>query len=217
LLQARCLEASIAEALARDGWATAPGFVDREGVDVLAGECLRAWYEGRFRRAGIGRGEQRAVRPDIRGDDVLWLDASKATPAQRAVFERFERLRVEINRATFLGLHAFESHFAVYPEGASYERHLDRFEESVGRVVSCVLYLNRDWTDADGGHLRLYLDDPEGAHRDVRPEGGTLAVFLSRRFEHEVLPARRRRLSWTGWFRVRPLAAAGSPDRPGLV
>ena len=32
------------------------------------------------------------------------------------------------------------------------------------------------------------------------PEGGTLVCFLSDRFHHEVLPARRERLSITGWF-----------------
>jgi SM-20-related protein len=34
----------------------------------------------------------------------------------------------------------------------------------------------------------------------VLPEGGTLVCFLSDRFHHEVLPARRERLSVTGWF-----------------
>jgi SM-20-related protein len=38
---------------------------------------------------------------------------------------------------------------------------------------------------------------------DVLPEGGTLVAFLSERFQHEVLPARRERLALTGWFRRR--------------
>jgi hypothetical protein len=38
---------------------------------------------------------------------------------------------------------------------------------------------------------------------EIWPEGGTLVAFLSDRFEHEVLPARRQRLSLTGWFRQR--------------
>ena len=40
---------------------------------------------------------------------------------------------------------------------------------------------------------------------DVLPQGGRLVAFLSDRFEHEVLPARRERMSFTGWFRRRPL------------
>ena len=36
-------------------------------------------------------------------------------------------------------------------------------------------------------------------------QGGRLVAFLSDRFEHEVLPATRERMSFTGWFRRRPL------------
>jgi SM-20-related protein len=60
-----------------------------------------------------------------------------------------------------------------------------------------VLYLNEGWRAEDGGALRLYL--PDGPH-DVSPCAPTLVAFLSERFEHEVLPARRERLSLTGWF-----------------
>lgn len=35
---------------------------------------------------------------------------------------------------------------------------------------------------------------------------GTLVVFLSEEFEHEVLPAKRDRYSIAGWFRVNPSA-----------
>ncbi len=44
----------------------------------------------------------------------------------------------------------------------------------------------------------------EGGARDVAPIGGRLVIFRSDQFEHEVLPARRERLSFTGWFRRRP-------------
>jgi hypothetical protein len=40
---------------------------------------------------------------------------------------------------------------------------------------------------------------------DDMARGGTLVVFLSDRFPHEVLPARRERLSLAGWFRRRSL------------
>jgi SM-20-related protein len=35
-----------------------------------------------------------------------------------------------------------------------------------------------------------------------QPQGGTLAVFLSEEFPHEVLAANRTRYSIAGWFRV---------------
>ena len=36
---------------------------------------------------------------------------------------------------------------------------------------------------------------------EVRPEFGTLAVFLSEDIPHEVIPARRERFSIAGWHR----------------
>jgi len=194
----------IADDLARHGWSVAHDFLAPDAVDVLAEECRRTWRGGRFRRAGIGRGDERAVRPEVRGDHVRWIERPDASPAQRDFLDRLEGLREAINRETFLGLFSFEGHFAVYPPGAFYRRHLDRFRTHGRRVVSCILYLNRDWSEQDGGALRLYLDERD-RHVDVAPTGGTLVAFLSARFEHEVLPARRERLSWAGWFRVRAI------------
>ena len=52
--------------------------------------------------------------------------------------------------------------------------------------------------------LRLYLDDADSAHFiDIAPVAGTLVTFLSSRFWHEVLPARRVRMSLTGWYKTR--------------
>ena len=99
----------------------------------------------------------------------------------------------------------FEAHYAIYPRGGFYRRHRDRFHDDDARVLSCVLYLNEGWSPEHGGALRLHLDGNES--RDVLPAGGTLACFLSERFEHEVLPATRERLALTGWFRRRAMAA----------
>ena len=68
-------------------------------------------------------------------------------------------------------------------------------------MVSVVYYLNADWQPQDGGALRLYLDD--GSHRDVLPHAGRMVLFLSDRFEHEVLPATRERMSIACWMRRR--------------
>jgi SM-20-related protein len=47
----------------------------------------------------------------------------------------------------------------------------------------------------------MYLED-ERVY-DVAPQAGTLMVFMSAQWPHEVLPATRDRLSITGWFRRR--------------
>jgi SM-20-related protein len=71
-------------------------------------------------------------------------------------------------------------------------------------VLSWALYLNDDWRAEEGGALRLYMQAQARApFVEFPPRGGRLMVFLSQRFEHEVLPAKRERLSITGWFRRR--------------
>jgi SM-20-related protein len=109
-----------------------------------------------------------------------------------------------LNRELTLGLFELEFHFARYAPGRGYERHLDQLAGSDARVLSWALYLNDDWRAGEGGGLRLYT---QGQARppflEFPPRGGRLMVFLSERFEHEVLPATRERLSITGWFRRR--------------
>ena len=186
------------DAFAAAGFAVWPGFLAAGEVRELAATARAQLAAGEFRPAAIGRGDARQRRSDIRGDDIRWLDALPHG-------ERFDAVREAVNAATYLGLFELEAHFARYPIGAFYRRHRDVFAGQDGeRVVSMVLYLNEGWGDGDGGELRLYLD--EGA-RDVKPEGGTLVAFLSERFEHEVLPAKRERLSLTGWFRRRPVVS----------
>ena len=91
-----------------------------------------------------------------------------------------------LNRAFFLGLEDYESHFALYPPGAFYQKHLDRFRDDDRRTLSAVFYLNADWQPEQGGALRLY---PEGGGElDVLPTAGTLVLFMSAELPHEVLP-----------------------------
>jgi SM-20-related protein len=191
------IESLVAE-LGEHGWAVTDEFLADAEWRALAEDSRQLWLEGAFRQAGVGRGPSFALRPDIRRDRVCWLEPESVTPAQQGYLDRIEALRLAINRKLYLGLFAFEAHLTVYPPGAFYHRHLDRFRDAPHRTVSVILYLNSGWTAADGGALRLYPDD--GTTRDILPRGGTLAVFLSDRFEHEVLPATRERMSITGWL-----------------
>lgn len=190
---------------AHEQWAVCDDFLPSEVVAALAAEARDLRDAGAFHRAGMGRGAGRAVREDIRGDSACWLDAQMLSPAQQVYWARMEALRQGLNEALFLGLFDLEAHFAVYPPGAYYRRHLDRFYDAGLRTVSCILYLSADWAQADGGQLRVYPDG-ESMERfcDVLPRAGRLAMFLSAVFYHEVLPARRERWSLTGWFRRRP-------------
>jgi SM-20-related protein len=201
---ARATDAAIAQlcaAIAADGYGIARDFVPGPLVAALAAEARRRDAAGEFHVAGFGRGERRVERDDIRGDRISWLDEHLLSPPERAFWNALETLRVALNEITFLGLFAFEGHYALYPPGAFYARHRDRFRDDDARVLSCALYLNQEWSSNDGGALRIHLSNVEA--RDVLPAGGTLACFLADRYEHEVLPATRERLSIAGWFRRR--------------
>jgi SM-20-related protein len=191
--------AQICDALAGPGWIIIPDFLDAATVIEL--QQLAQNRRDQFNRAGIGREAGHQVRNDIRGDSVLWVENDDA--AMHSANERMAALQQQLNRELFLGLVELEWHFASYPVGAFYQRHLDQHREQDTRVVTVVQYLNPEWQADDGGQLRLYLNDTE--HVDVTPYGGTLAVFMSDRFEHEVLPAKRERWSLTGWYRRRTL------------
>jgi SM-20-related protein len=191
----------ICAAISADGQAVAEGFAAPRLVSALRSQIRRRDAAGEFRAAGVGRGAKRLQRPDIRGDRIAWLDEAVLSPPERTLWEALELLRLELNRALFLGLFSLEAHYAIYPPGAFYRRHRDAFRGDDARMLSWVLYLNDDWGAADGGVLRIHLSKEEA--RDVLPLGGTLACFLADRFEHEVLPATRERLSLAGWFRRR--------------
>ena len=187
--------------VANHGYAIVPDFLPTAAVSALAADARERDAAGAFSAAGIGRASARHSQPDIRGDRILWLDPTGSDPPLRACWSALDALRGMLNQTLLLGLFSFEGHYAIYPPGAGYRRHRDRFRDDDARVLSCVLYLNAGWSMQDGGALRMHFDG--GQQGDVLPIGGTLVCFLSERFEHEVLPAKRERLALTGWFRRR--------------
>jgi SM-20-related protein len=190
------------DGLAGPGWHVDSAFLSEEETRALRDECLAALASGAFHAAGVGRG-QAQVHAEIRGDHVLWVEEASAGPALKAVLARLEALRQAVNRDLCLGLFDVELHFAAYPAGGGYQRHLDRFRDDDRRTLTVILYLNPpDWSEEDGGQLLFWPSEDETPIR-ITPAGGALVTFLSDRFWHQVLPARRQRLSLTGWFRRR--------------
>lgn len=191
----------ITDQLATQGWARTPGFLPDTTIAQLANDAIQEKLSGGLHPAGVS--QSRIINTNIRGDHIRWLTPPDVTPAQTVYFEQMEALRQSLNRNLQLGLFELESHVAIYPSGAGYQRHLDNFQRSNQRILTCILYLNPDWQASDGGQLRMYLGDDAEDRVDVLPEAGTLLTFLSERYWHEVLPATRDRISMTGWFKAR--------------
>jgi SM-20-related protein len=190
----------IVDDLATRGWSQQNIFLPQDLTRALAAECRKRAAEGELAPAAVGRGPSSEIREGIRGDHIQWIEPGQAEVCD-SYLALMDNLREALNRGLFLGLEDFESHFAMYPPGAFYLKHVDRFRDDDRRMVSAVVYLNDAWLPEQGGQLRMYLE--EGAQCDVVPVGGCLVVFLSGEVPHEVLPASRERLSLTGWFRRR--------------
>jgi SM-20-related protein len=194
--------AGLIDQLAERGFGVVDGFVDAELLTQLRWRCSELQASGALRPAKVGRGDKARLVPEVRGDFISWLQ-QPSRDAEQLLLEKLDELRSSLNRALMAGLEDFEGHFAVYPRGTAYARHFDRLHGSDLRAISAALYLNDAWQPEDGGQLRLYVGG--GRSEDVLPVGGRLVAFQSERFEHEVLPARRERMSFTGWFRRRSL------------
>jgi len=186
--------------LVKQGWSITPHFFNPGLTTALRDELLQHAAAGELRAARIGKGAQQTLRSDIRSDTTLWLDG--ATQPQRDYLELMELLRQHLNRELFLGLNDLETHFALYPPGSGYSKHLDSFRNNNLRRITVVSYLNQAWRPEDGGELLLFNDSGAVLER-VLPEAGTLVCFVSAQIPHEVAITRRQRASIAGWFRVR--------------
>ncbi|MBC7691243.1 MAG: 2OG-Fe(II) oxygenase [Methylotenera sp.] len=194
---------SMAEQLEATGKFIDLDFFSRELILEIRADLERIQAEGTFVRAGTGQsgqGKGREVRDQVRRDEIHWLEDAIANPIQKILLGKIEDLKNTLNRTLYLGLSEFEGHYAAYPSGGFYKRHLDCFKEDDARIISLILYLNPDWKSSDGGRLRIY--DLDSTHVDVDPVAGTLVGFLSREHEHEVLISHADRYGFAGWFKT---------------
>lgn len=191
----------ICEKLSQQAWSQCNGLMKTKLLQDLQEEAREHEAAGNLKHAAIGR-DQGRLHSSLRGDSTLWLDDPRCGAASKAFLAELEWLRKALNLSLLLGLETVEAHFAVYPAGASYARHRDRFRDDDARVLSLVCYLNEDWPQQAGGELRLHL--PDGV-KDISPSMGTSVIFLSEEIEHEVLPASQTRYSIAAWFRRREI------------
>jgi SM-20-related protein len=146
-----------------------------------------------FSAAGTGASHTRD--PTVRSDRTAWeSDLSGRFVGLR---ERFAEVRAELNSAAWMGLAGFTIQLAVFDPGGHYQSHRDALRGDAARRITAILYLNRKWSAADGGCLRVHTSDTP---RDIEPRGGRLVVFLSDRVLHEVRPSRVVRQAATAWF-----------------
>ena len=189
------------EGLAGAGFFWGAGVLEQDFLTNMTSWITALDDEGAFLPAGIGRSDRRHEARIIRGDRIRWLEAGDDHTASVAAWALIEQLRQTLNRELFAGLVDFEGHLAIYPPGGFYKKHVDTFRDDDARAITLIVYLNESWSAGDGGKIRIYHN--ESRVKDYAPMPGSVMLFDSRRFPHEVLPAAVERRSLTGWYRVR--------------
>lgn len=176
------------------GYAVIEDAFDSTFINALLDDCHR--INPKFKLAGIGRQQNLQVDKSIRTDKTYWFDHS--SQAQTAYLNAMEEMRNNLNRYFFLGLFDYECHYAKYQQGDFYKKHYDAFKGRSNRVFTTILYLN---TPKSGGELVIYKPKSKDTEITLKPKSGTLVMFESERFMHEVLPTANDRYSIAGWFR----------------
>jgi SM-20-related protein len=176
-------------------------FFSETETTSLRDSLLSKHQEDEFKKAAIGNQFNEQIIKSIRGDFISWIDENNANQAESLFFGKVEDFVQYMNRTCFLGIQDKEFHYALYPEGTFYKKHLDTFQNDSRRKLSIVCYLNEeDWKEEFGGELVIYKENEDIA---ILPMKGRVVIFESQVLEHEVKPVKKERLSITGWLKTR--------------
>lgn len=192
---------SVADHLAEHDWVILDGFLPEEETTAARNYLKKKLATEAFKVAGIGASNDFRVEKSIRSDEIFWLDRLR-DPEVEGFFSLAEDAAAQLNRLCFLSISGSEFHFAHYPAGSFYKKHLDQFDTRSNRLISMVCYINELWEPEHGGELRLYRSD--GTFKDVAPLPGRAVLFKSDLVPHEVLESRASRYSITGWLLHQP-------------
>jgi SM-20-related protein len=154
---------------------------------------------GHFKTASIGLERKKAQKLEIRSDQTFWLSHE---PEFKDFWALTQQLGDCFKSELYLSIKSSEFHLACYGPGQLYQKHFDRHQNSNHRQISLICYLNPTWSPDWGGELCIYSQQNEDLLlQRVSPYPGTLVLFRSELFPHEVKPALYERRSLTGWFR----------------
>ncbi len=153
-----------------------------------------------YKKSGVDRDNEHTLDSEARTDKVCWIDTE--TQVGKSWIHWTDSLKNHLNKSLFLGMNKFESHFSFYGKGDFYKKHRDAFSVEDNRIFTLIVYLNPEWQDGHGGELIIYSREINSPAIKVKSMFGTVVLFLSEEFSHEVLPAHQDRLSIAGCFCV---------------
>ncbi len=193
----------IIEDLLEKQYSIVDDFFQTEEIDRLRTSLLAKYEEDQFKKSAIGNRTNELIEKAIRGDFILWMNEVEAGETEKIFFNKINNLVDYLNKTCFMGILHKEFHYAVYPKGTFYKRHLDTFQNDSRRKLSIVSYLNdENWLKTNGGELVIYKED--GSEEVIYPLPGRVVIFESQILEHEVKEVKNsERLSITGWLKTR--------------
>jgi hypothetical protein len=193
----------MAQSLFDQGYYTFTNFIPNESIKVFRDQSILLRKQGRFEPSWsekIVNGS--VVRFDKNGVYACEPDGQDYYTAPDLITYMsvlLQTLPVVLNdqpslESVDLSNQSFNAKLAVTCPGGSYPLHIDNPQGvSVGdtRKLTCILYLNPEYKQGDGGELRLVLSNKEDkiSTVDLAPEGGRLLLFWSDEIPHEVLPS----------------------------
>lgn len=160
-------------------------------------ESLFTTKKNDFRQAGITLNKQ--IQTEIRGDEILWLNADLAP----LIYQFLENVKKQLCEFFLISINEFEAHLAHYPAGKGYLKHIDQAPNTQNkRLFTLLFYFNKNWTDQDGGELLIFdPNQPNQILEKVPPSYGNMVMFFSDNLPHQVAKTNSERKSLTVWFR----------------
>lgn len=178
---------------------TTSDFLTPELAANLKANLTACYRNNLLQSAGTGNRTLVTQNKLFRADKIYWLDRSHGNVFEDEFFDLMDRFVAYLNSTCYTGITGYEFHYTLYETGSFYKKHLDQFRNDAGRKYSMILYLNENWTEADGGELCIY--HPGLAQQYISPKGGRSVFFKSDELEHEVLVTNQPRMSITGWLK----------------
>jgi SM-20-related protein len=187
--------------LCTQGFHIIDNFFEVQHYQQLRALAFNLLEENAFQSAKIGSNIQAQHNTSVRKDKIHWFDNSNREPSILAYLKRMSEIVTLLNQSLFLGLQEIESHFSVYQPGSFYKKHIDQFQTTKTRKISCVYYLNEEWSASYGGTLKLY-SPLDKLIQEINPLGNRFICFNSE-LPHEVTTTQQTRYSITGWMKTR--------------
>jgi len=189
----------IISSILENNYAIIDDFLPKKDIHDLKNQLIAQFENHEFKQAGIGKGTFHSNNLKIRGDNIHWIENSTHQVSEKKYIKTLFSLISYLNKTCYTGLNDLEVHYAYYPTGTFYKKHIDSFVNDNSRKFSVILYLNDHWKEEDAGELVLYLQDNKIIK--IQPLAGRLVCFPSHEIPHEVTPTNNPRLSITGWLK----------------